>query len=192
MILEHIVEVQKRTLEKNDDKRITSEYTLAGAYLNSRLRSECVLGEALLEGGQVGEALTILENVVVIQQRAFKEDDYLRLLSEYALGKAYRKDGRVDDSIQLLESVVKVQAEALKPGDNDRLATESELAAAYLDDGRFEDAVEWLEHVVQMQEGTTHEENGKHRWLQDMLRDAREKLEAGSEKKQQNLGNGEL
>ncbi|KAI9896933.1 hypothetical protein N3K66_007955 [Trichothecium roseum] len=206
-MLEHVVEVCGKTLKEEDHSRLTSEHVLAKSYLDDgrpkdairilrhvvemqarileeqdylRLRSECVLGEALLEDGQVGEALAILENVVVIQQGAFKEDDYLRLLSEYALGKPYRKDGRVKDSIQLLEFVIEVQAEALKPGDNGRLATESELAAAYLDDGRFGDAVEWLEHVVQMQEGTTHEENDKH---QNLLRDAREKLEAESEKK---------
>jgi hypothetical protein len=67
-ILEHVVVIQKETLDEKDHFRLTSEHELARAYLNNR---------------QVENAIEILEYVVVVQKETLDEKDHFRLNSEH-------------------------------------------------------------------------------------------------------------
>ncbi|EXK26022.1 hypothetical protein FOMG_17383 [Fusarium oxysporum f. sp. melonis 26406] len=116
---------------ETDSARLTSEHTLATAYLYDR---------------RTKDAIKIFEHVVAVQKE-IDEKDHKRLASEHELASAYLDDRRIKDAIEMLEHVVAVEKETLDEKDNDLLASEQVLARAYLDNQQTEDAIKMLERV---------------------------------------------
>ncbi|KAH7016518.1 uncharacterized protein B0I36DRAFT_254159, partial [Microdochium trichocladiopsis] len=73
-MLEHVVAVQRETLDEKDYSRLTSEHELARAYLADR---------------RIKEAIEMLEHVVAIEAQIYAEDDPERVLSVALLADAY-------------------------------------------------------------------------------------------------------
>ncbi|CAF9922088.1 hypothetical protein IMSHALPRED_005331 [Imshaugia aleurites] len=173
LLLEHVVERQKRWMKSENSDVLDSQYNLAKAYHGN---------------GQVKKAGELLEHMIKIQQRSLKPDDESLLKSQYELAKVYqstgqveravklfehvvgirkrllepqhpylltyRDNGQVKRAIKLLENVVENNATILEPEYPDRLASKHQLARAYHDNGQIKSAVELLETVVKPQATT--------------------------------------
>jgi tetratricopeptide (TPR) repeat protein len=184
--LEETCQWRKQHLPRENSSRLSSEHTLAIAYLdnrqigaaieilehvvaiqkemlkeedNNRLTSEHELASAYFKNRQIGVAIEIFEHIVAIQKEMLKEEDNRRLTSEHMLASAYLKDQRIGVAIKMLEHVVAIEKETLKEEDYDRLVSEYELAKAYLENKQIGAAIELLEHVVAIQKNTLKEED---------------------------------
>ncbi|KAI4940761.1 hypothetical protein J4E91_011248, partial [Alternaria rosae] len=138
-LLEHVVEVQEKTLAPEHPQRLASQHVLAGAY------------EA---DGQVHKAVALLEHVVEVKEKTLAVEHPHRLASQHELARAYQADGQVHKAVALLEHVVEVQEKTLAPEHPSRLASQHVLAGAYEADGQVHKAVALLEHVVEVKEKT--------------------------------------
>lgn len=72
---EHVVAMAKTTLEEKDHRRLTSEHSLATAYLKS---------------GRIKDTIRILENMKAVLAEAFDTDDRLSIRTNSKLAGAYR------------------------------------------------------------------------------------------------------
>ncbi|KAK1623460.1 hypothetical protein BDP81DRAFT_331962, partial [Colletotrichum phormii] len=143
-LLEHVVEVEKTTLDKGHPDRLTSQHELARAYQAD---------------WRVKDAIKLLEHVVEVRKTTLNEEHRYRLASQHELACTYQADGRVKDAIKLLEHVVEVEKTTLDKGHPDRLTSQHELARAYQADWRVKDAIKLLEHVVEVRKTTLNEEH---------------------------------
>ncbi|KAK6850534.1 hypothetical protein PG987_000168 [Apiospora arundinis] len=162
-MLEHVVEVQKTTLDEKDHSRLASEHALASAYLSDR---------------RIPEAIEMLEHVVEVQKTTLDEKDHSRLASEHALASAYLSDRRIPEAIEMLEHVVEVQKTTLNEKDHFRLTSEQVLASAYLDNSQAQTAIDLLEHVVAVESQLFDEDDPERYVSLNLLEDARQQLEA--------------
>ncbi|KAI1737753.1 acyl transferase/acyl hydrolase/lysophospholipase [Xylaria scruposa] len=203
--LEEAASWRKAYLSDNDEDRLLSEYALASAYLenrqikeaiklfehivkiekvklnekdHSRLLSEHELAKAYLKDRRTKESITILEHVIKIRKATLGEKDRDRLASEHELASAYLNDNRIKEAIPMFEHVVKIKKATLDEKDRDRLASEHELARAYLKNGQAQMAVDLLEHVVMVESQLYDHDDPERQLSLDLLRDAREELEA--------------
>jgi tetratricopeptide (TPR) repeat protein len=137
VIMEHVVEVLKKTFEVSHPTLLTAQHQLACAYLAN---------------GQFHHAITLLEHVMKWHEKTLAEDHPHRLLSLCALAQAYTKNKRVRDGIELLERVVKIRERVDKETHLHRLAAQHDLASAYIANGQSKEAIGILERVVKIQE----------------------------------------
>ncbi|WYZ46326.1 hypothetical protein EsH8_IX_000551 [Colletotrichum jinshuiense] len=182
-LLEHVVEVQRTTLDEGHLDQLASQHTLAWAYKSDgrvkeaiklleyvvevrktldeghtdQLASQHTLAWAYKSDGRVKEAIKLLEHVVEVQRTTLDEGHPDQLSSQHTLAWAYKSDGRVKEAIKLLEHVVEVQRTTLDEGHPDRLSSQHELARVYKSDGRVKEAIKLLEHVVEVQRTTLDE-----------------------------------
>lgn len=112
------------------------------------------VGRCLLSDGSIGDAVTLLEHVVKIQETILKEDHADRLASQHELAGAYLANGQIQYAVELLEHIIKIREITLKEDHPFRLASQHQLARAYLINGQVKDAVILLEHVVKIKETT--------------------------------------
>jgi tetratricopeptide (TPR) repeat protein len=138
-LLEHVINVRKTTLVKTHPDLLTSQNTLASAYMNS---------------GQTKEAVTLLEHVVRVRETTLVETHPSRLTSQHELARAYMNSGQTKEAVALLEHVVKVEETTLVETHPSRLTSQHELARAYMNSGQTKEAVALLEHVVRVHETT--------------------------------------
>jgi len=143
-LLEHVVQIQERSLAEDHPDRLLSQHELAVAYHGN---------------GQVKEAVQLLEHVVQIKERSLTEDHPDRLASQHRLAWAYQDNGQVKEAVQLLEHVVQIKERSLAEDHPDRLASQHTLAWAYQDNGQVKEAVQLLEHVVQIKEQSLTEDH---------------------------------
>ncbi|KAK0622757.1 P-loop containing nucleoside triphosphate hydrolase protein [Immersiella caudata] len=113
-----------------------------------RLASQHALATAYQANGQVGEAITLLEQVVAIRANVLADNHPSRLASQHELARAYQANGQVGEAITLLEQVVAIRANVLADNHPDRLASQHELARAYQANGQVGEAITLLEQVV--------------------------------------------
>ncbi|PGH14470.1 hypothetical protein AJ80_05915 [Polytolypa hystricis UAMH7299] len=111
-----------------------------------------LLSQNLNHLGRCKEAVTVLENIVVIQWKNLPS----RLASEHELARAYHENGQPRQAAKLLENVVEVR-ETLPEDDPCRLASQHELAHIYRANGQFVEAVRLLKHIVSVGETTLTE-----------------------------------
>jgi hypothetical protein len=71
-LLEHVVEVEERTLAKEHPSRLASQHELAGAYQAN---------------GQIKQAVELLEHVVEVKERTLAEEHPSRLASQHVLAE---------------------------------------------------------------------------------------------------------
>ncbi|KAH7464015.1 hypothetical protein FOMA001_g17799 [Fusarium oxysporum f. sp. matthiolae] len=116
-------------------------------------------GRCLLVDGRTREAVSALEDVVVIRKKTLAEDHPGRLASQHELARAYLNDNQIEKSIELLERVVEIQEKIQAEDHSGRLASQHVLALAYLDDNQIEKGIELLKRVVGIQERTQAEDN---------------------------------
>ncbi|KAF7502469.1 hypothetical protein GJ744_005684 [Endocarpon pusillum] len=98
--------------------------------------------------GQVKEAVSLLEQMIKIEEQTLAEDHPDRLASQHELARAYKANGQVKEAVSLLEQVVKIREQTLAEDHPDRLASQHELARAYKANGQVKEAVSLLEQVV--------------------------------------------
>ncbi|KAH8648332.1 hypothetical protein BGZ60DRAFT_499727, partial [Tricladium varicosporioides] len=109
---------------------------------------------SLLNLGKNKRAVSLLEQVVLIQETTLAKNHPNRLASQHVLATAYQANGQVKEAVDLLEQVVKIQETTLAKNDLNRLASQHALATAYQEDGQVKKAVDLLEQVVEIQETT--------------------------------------
>jgi hypothetical protein len=105
----------------------------------------------LVNYGKVREAVSLLEQVVKIQEQTLAEDHPARLASQHALAGAYRANGQVKEAVSLLEQVVKIKEQTLAEDHPDRLVSQHALATVFWDLGRRNASLQIMKHVVKIQ-----------------------------------------
>ena len=185
-LIDHVDQIQERTLPEDHPHQLTSQHALAGAYQDSgqikkavqllehvvqirerslpedhpdRLSLQYELASAYLTHGQFKEAARLLEHVVQIRERSLPEDHPHRLASQQELARAYLSNGQIKEAVQLLEHVIQIQERRLPEDHLHRLLSQHELARAYLNNGQIKEAVQLLEHVVQIRERSLPEDH---------------------------------
>lgn len=143
-LLEHVVDIQEKTLAEAHPNRLASQHELAVAYQAN---------------GQIKEAVKLLKHVVEIEKEILAEDHPDRLVSQQVLAGAYEANGQIKDTVELLKHVVEIQERILVEDHPDRLVSQHELARAYQANGQIKKAVKVLKHVVQMEEKTLAEDH---------------------------------
>jgi hypothetical protein len=113
----------------------------------------------LVNYGKAREAVSLLEQVVKIQEQTLAEDHPSRPASQHELAIAYRANGQVKEAVSLLEQVVKIREQTLTEDHPSRLASQHELAGAYRANGQVKEAVSLLEQVVKIKEQTLAEDH---------------------------------
>lgn len=111
-LFEHVVAVEKNTLDEEHPDRLASQHELARAYQSD---------------GQIKKAVELLEHVVAIKERTFHEEHPDRLASQHELAWAYKADGQIKQALELLEHVVAVQERTLNEEHPDQLASRRAL-----------------------------------------------------------------
>jgi tetratricopeptide (TPR) repeat protein len=111
-------------------------------------------GRNLHNYGRVKEAVSLLEEVVKIQEQTLAAEHPDRLTSQHELAGAYQANGQVKEAVSLLEEVVKIREQIQAAEHPDRLASQHELARAYQTNGQVKEAVSLLEEVVKIEEQT--------------------------------------
>lgn len=129
-------------LAKTHPGRLTSQHTLAGAYVAN---------------GQIAEAVVLLEKVVDIESTTLPETHPNRLASQHTLAAAYTANNQVAKAIALLEKVIDIKSTALAKTHPDQLASQHMLARAYMADGQVTKAIALLEKVVAIRKTTLAE-----------------------------------
>lgn len=129
-------------------------------------------GRCLLRDSRNKEALTVLEQVVEIDETALAQDHPRREASQLALGSAYRANGQTKEASMILEKGFKSQKAAL-PQDHPRLLVwQYQLAVVYLQNKQVEEAILLLEDVVKIQTTTLAQEHQKQLTSQFYLAEA--------------------
>jgi tetratricopeptide (TPR) repeat protein len=118
-----------------------------------------LIARNLVNYGKVKEAVSLLEQVVKIEEQTLAEDHPSRLTSQHELAGAYRANGQVKEAVSLLEQVVKIKEQTLAEDHPDQLASQHELAGAYQANGQVKKAVSLLEQVVKIKEQTLAEDH---------------------------------
>ena len=180
-LLEEVVEIQKKTLDREHPDRLASQHALAMAYMgngqhrgaaelleevveiekttldrdhSARLASKHELAGAYMGNGQHRRAAELLEEVVEIRKTTLDREHPDRLASQHELARAYMGNGQHRRAAELLEEVVEIRKTTLDREHPDRLASKHELAGAYVGDGQHRRAAELLEEVVEIQKTT--------------------------------------
>lgn len=104
----------------------------------------------LMGSGKARKAVSLLEQVVQIQEQTLVEDHSDRLSSQQRLASAYDADGQAKNAISLHEQVVQIRDQTLAEDHPARLASQQELARAYRANGQVEKAISLLEQVFQI------------------------------------------
>jgi tetratricopeptide (TPR) repeat protein len=78
--------------------------------------------------GQVDKAIKLLEQVVAVKAKVFREDHPDRLSSQHALAMAYEADGQVDKALKLLEQIVAIEAKVLRDDHPSRIMSQTALS----------------------------------------------------------------
>ncbi|KAI0183055.1 hypothetical protein EV127DRAFT_33888 [Xylaria flabelliformis] len=184
--LEETASWRRAHLLDTDEDRLSSEHSLASAYLDNRqikdaikmfehiveikkttlnekdrnrLASEHELASAYLKDRRIQEAIKIFEHVIELRKKTLNEKDHNRLTSEHALASTYLTDNRIQKAIKIFEHVVELRRKTLDEKDHDRLMSEHELARAYLEDKRIQEAIKIFEHVIKIQKTTLNEKD---------------------------------
>jgi tetratricopeptide (TPR) repeat protein len=113
----------------------------------------------LINYGKIKEAVSLLEQVVKIQEQTLREDHPDRLVSQHVLADAYEENGQFKEAVSLLEQVVKIKEQTPAEDHPSRLASQHALAGAYRANGQVPEAVSLLEQVVQIREQTLAEDH---------------------------------
>jgi tetratricopeptide (TPR) repeat protein len=66
------------------------------------------LAVAYQAGGQIKEAVALLEQVVAVFERTLAEEHPNRLVSQHNLAIAYQADGQMPEAVELLNQIVAV------------------------------------------------------------------------------------
>jgi tetratricopeptide (TPR) repeat protein len=187
-LLEHVVKIQRTTLDDCHPDQLISQHALAVAYrANRQTRQAVELLEHIVEireatlgdrhpdrlasqrelaityghNGQIKEAVELLEHVVKIKETTLVYERHPSLLiSQNALARVYRANGQIKKAVELLEHVVKIkETELIDEHHTLWLASHHELASAYRANGQVKDAVKLLEHVVKIRKTTLMDEH---------------------------------
>ena len=84
-LLEHVVDVHKKTLDESHPDRLASQHALAGAYQDN---------------GQIKEAVAVLKHVADVKEKTLHKGHPSRLASQHALAGVYQANeprGNLDD-----------------------------------------------------------------------------------------------
>ena len=125
------------TLAENNMPRLLAQQELAIAYQNS---------------GQIGKAVSLLEQVNMIRKQMLPEDDPDLLSTQYELARAYLATGRAQEALSLMEQVVEIHEQTLEEDIRNRLVSEHELARLYWGMNRQDDALKLMEHVIKIRQ----------------------------------------
>jgi tetratricopeptide (TPR) repeat protein len=98
--------------------------------------------------GQVGETITLYEQVLTDRRRVLGDDHPETLDSRHNLAVAYRSAGRLDVAISLQEQVLADQRRVLGDDHPDTLIAGNQLAIAYRLAGRLDEAITLHEQVL--------------------------------------------
>lgn len=82
----------------------------------------------LVNYGKVKEAVSLLEQVVEMEEQTLSEDHPDRLASQHALAGAYQANGQIKEAVSLLKQVVEIREQTLSEDHPSRLASQHELA----------------------------------------------------------------
>ena len=145
-LLEKACDVMEKTLAAGDLKCLTSQHSLAQAYLKI---------------GDTTKAIVLFERIVQIQSEMLRSWDSSFLSSQYELARAYLDIGETAKAIVLLEEVVKIEEKTLRPENSPRLKSQHTLAMAYLDIDETAKALALLEEVVRIREKTLRPEHSE-------------------------------
>jgi hypothetical protein len=79
--------------------------------------------------------VSLLEQVVTIQEQTLAEDHPHRLTSQHVLAGAYQANGQVKVAVSLLEQVITIRKQTLAKNHPSRLASQHVLAGVYQANG---------------------------------------------------------
>lgn len=122
-------------LPSNDPAKVDSQRALAVAYQFD---------------GKIQKALSLLEEVVKIEQPLAK-DHPDRVATLHTLGVVYHDNGQVKKAVALLETVAEINQRLAKDHQH-RLASLHSLARAYEENGQIKKAIPLLEEVVKIEQ----------------------------------------
>lgn len=143
-LLEQINEARLQTLAPEDPDLLSSQHTLAMAYLDIE---------------DVAKAIELLEQIVQTRNETLSPEHPGLLGSQHELARAYLKIDETIKAIALLESVVEIEAKTLRPEHPDLLISQSVLAGAYLNIKETAKAIALLEEVVDIETKTLRPEH---------------------------------
>ncbi|KAL8856208.1 MAG: hypothetical protein Q9178_007173 [Gyalolechia marmorata] len=118
-----------------------------------------LLARSLRDYGKSAKVVSLLEQVLQIQEQTLAENHPHRLASQHTLAGAYQSNGQVKEAVSLIEQVVQIGEQTLAEDHPDRLASQHVLAGAYQANGQVKEAVSLLEQVVRIEEQTLAEDH---------------------------------
>lgn len=113
-----------------------------------------LLAQSLRNYGETPKAVSLLEQIVQIQEQILAKDHKELLASQRMLGSAYLDNKQIEKAVAILEQVVQIWEQILAEDQPERLASQRTLATAYLENKQIEKAVAIREQSVHMEEQT--------------------------------------
>ena len=185
-LLEQVNEARAQTLAAEDPQYLSSQHSLAMAYLKTEdsiraieifqriihvqnetlspedkplLGPQHELARAYLEVEENEKAIALLEKVVETDPETLRPEHQDLLASRHELARAYMRVEENEKAIALLETVVEIRTRTLRPEHRDLLASQHVVARAYMSVGENEKAIALLETVVEMKTRTLRPEH---------------------------------
>jgi tetratricopeptide (TPR) repeat protein len=121
---------------------------LLGAEDHNRLTARSNLASAYADAGRVGDAVPLLERVLIDRERFLGPDHPDTLTTRSNLASAYADAGRVGDAVPLLERVLIDRECVLGPDHPDTLTSRTNMASCYSSAGRTTEAIALAERVA--------------------------------------------
>ena len=98
------------------------------------------------------QAVTILEEILTMDEQTCNEHTSDRLEVQHFLALALDKVGDTQKAVEILQAVIKMKKQILKETDQHLLASQHELARIYGTRGQIEDALVLMKQVVESQQ----------------------------------------
>lgn len=141
------------------------------------LKSQGWLADSNIRNGQIGEAATLREHIVKVQE-SLPEDHPDRLTDEHNLAVIHYKNGQMEEALHLFKHVVTVRRRVLAEDNLSRLRSEGWLARMYYRNGQVGEAIKLFQHVVKIRKRVLAEDHPdrliSEEWLQYLLEEWKE------------------
>ncbi len=110
--------------------------------------AQLVLGSALMQYGDLDEAIPMLEQTLRLRLEQYGADHEETARTQNALGLAYKRAGRLDEAIPLLENALDVNRKLYPQGHRIIRIAAANLASTYLPLGRAKEGIPYLEEFL--------------------------------------------
>ena len=154
MLLQELVDIDKKRLPTDAPDRLASQHELA---------------RALLANGQTEKAQQLLQEVVDIGTRTLVPEHPALITSQRVLAKAMVANGRVEEAEETLQRLMEICYRTLPPEHPNRVRTQVVLVHAYMATNRFLLAESLLEQIAGTGQGALLSECPERREAEQLL-----------------------